>query len=329
MPRFGTTLRNVYSGAQIGNYLLPQLNSLVNDPMWASIFGGGTKKPPTTSSAVSAAGPVRLGGGAGTVTDPAPSGIHPFFLDKAASTIFKTETTSYPQVNGGRGNTTPAAPAAAPKVAAPTSSIDVATPAANVIGAIANGGSGSTIGSGVGAAVGSFAGPIGTVVGGILGGLLGGNEESPEEIARRRIDAYTGRLAGIRDSETRRVSEEMSRGTSSAMRQAANIAGRQAGALGKTEQTASFALPATTNIAVAGGKQLRGAVSNIQSSYNRAIADAEAGMFGVPATESTSDVLANLGETFAARGAQEDYFTRLERILSERDRMLGHIRGNG
>jgi hypothetical protein len=275
---------------------------------------------------------VNLGGGVDTSSSP--SDIHPFFLDKAASTIFKTETTSYPQVNGGRGNavspapSTPTTPSLTPKTSssAPTSVMDAG---ATVLGGIVNGsGSSGDIAKAVGAGAGSFLGPLGTIAGGILGGLLGGNEESPEEIARRRIDAYTGKLAGLRDSETRRVGEEMARGTSSAMRQAANIAGRQAGALGKTEQTSSFALPATTNIAVAGGRQLRGAVSNIQSSYNRSIAEAESGMFGVPATESTSDVLANLGETFSTRGAQEDYFTRLEAIMKNRDRMLADIGRN-
>jgi hypothetical protein len=208
-----------------------------------------------------------------------------------------------------------------------------ATAGATALSGVIDGdGSGKSIGSAIGGGAGMLLGPLGSVtgglIGGILGGLFGGEEESPEEIARRRIDAYTGKMAGLRDSETRRVGEEMSRGTSSAMRQAANIAGRQAGALGKTEQTASFALPATTNIAVAGGRQLRGAVSNIQSSYNRSIAEAEGGMFGVPATESTSDVLANMGEAFSARGSQEDYFTRLEKIMKSRDEALAAIGRN-
>ena len=164
--------------------------------------------------------------------------------------------------------------------------------------------------------VGNFlSNPLGAMLPSMIGGIAKLFGPSPEELARKKLDKYTGELASTRDSETKRVSQEMSQGTASAMATAANIAGKQAGASGKSEQTASFALPATTNIAAQGGRQLRSAVSGIQSTYNRAIADAQGSMLGVPEKENWTDVAGNIGDLATQGLQQQSYFNRLQEMM--------------
>lgn len=171
---------------------------------------------------------------------------------------------------------------------------------------------------------GSFFGPTGALISTAVGGIARFFSESPEQIAKRRIDAYTGQLEQQRKTEVHDVSQQISQGTAASMAQAANIAGRQAAALGKTEQTESFALPATSRIAVQGGRNLKQAVTGINSAYNTRIAEANASMLGVPATEGIGDVIGNLSDVYTQASQQEDFFSRLEKIMQARNQRLGY-----
>jgi hypothetical protein len=292
MARASDLLRNFYSGSQIGSYALPKLNSFMQSLLPAKSAERG--QVPSNRFSLNSSNPFSGSSPSlGLNKDP----------DALPNLFSSTPTGSSPMV-------TPKVSTGIEKVAGGT--------VAEVAGEDADSGF-----LGDAAKVIKDVAPFGGFIGGVLG-MFGGGQESPEEIARRRIDAYTSKLSALRDYETKTVSSTLSQDTASAMRQASQIASRQAAALGKTEQTASFAMPATTNIAVAGGRNMKQAVQGIQSRFNSQIADAEASMFGVPAEESFSDVMANVGETMAARSQQEDFFTRLEKLAAARDKRLGY-----
>lgn len=301
MARASDLLRNFYSGSQIGGYYLPKLGSTVRS-LFPSSF---PKEQERERSPESTYTPRSSGSG---LTEVGRMMGENFLTPKTATSILGTapigSSPMIPKVFGdtlaGQGSPT--------------------TGVADAVAGTAEDATSSTLSDIVGVAT----GPLSPLIGGLLGTIFGGKQESPEEIARRRIDAYTGKLAALRDYETKTVSSTLSQDTASAMRQASQIASRQAAALGKTEQTASFAMPATTNIAVAGGRNMKQAVQSINSRFNSQIADAEASMFGVPAEESFSDVMANIGEIAGAQSRNEDFFARLEKMARDRDRRLGY-----
>lgn len=323
--RWGTLLRNAYSGSQIGNYVLPKAIE-----GWKSLFGGSgndTESTGITSLSPTAHGTVR------TIGEERPSwdmGIESMAERplKGASAFGGFDVQKSPSMADSSVLKT-----VTPSADKTLSTIGAGAPAlASGITAGISGdtkGAGQGIGSGVGTIAGTavggpIGGAIGSVLGGIVGGLFGGEEESPEEIAQRRIKAYTGWAEGQKGAELGQFKHDMSQSTANAMRTATNIAGRQAGALGKSNQVASFALPATANIAMAGSRQMKEGVRGITNIWNQRIANAQESIFGVPAEEFTGDVMSNMADVMSNQQQMDEFYAQLGQIMRARNARLGY-----